>query len=180
MKTKTRGFTLVELLVVIAIIAILMAILLPVIGMARTKARVAKAGMMVSTISNALERYRDELRSYPPDSVLTDGTASTDGSELLYSYLCQRLTWGEMHYGPYIELPANEVAVSAGGRKAMLSPLGGTYLYGRYNPDPDGKLQSFVVVDPGLDKKLGGALDVKKGFVPDGTPDSTDNQISNK
>ena len=48
---------------------------------------------------------------------LSDGTASSNGSELLYSYLGQRLQWGEMHYGPYIEMPANEVTQAAGGQK---------------------------------------------------------------
>jgi prepilin-type N-terminal cleavage/methylation domain-containing protein len=175
-----RGFTLVELLVTIAVIAILMGILLPVIGLARTKARVAKANMLISNMSNALEKYREDFRTYPPDNVLANGTASSNGSELLYSYLGQRLQWGEMHYGPYIEMPANEITPSAGGQKQMLSPLGGTYLYGRYNPDNDGNLQSCLIIDPGLDRKLGGSLDPKTGFVPDATSDSQDNLTSNK
>ena len=175
-----RGFTLVELLVTVAVIALLMAILIPVLGMARGKARAAKANMLISNMANALEKYRDDFRSYPPDTVLADGTASSNGSEILYSYLGQRLQWGEMHYGPYVEIPANEMVASASGKKQILSPLGGTYLYGRYNPDGDGTLQSCVIVDPGADRKLGGSLDPKVGFVPDATTDSQDNLISNK
>ena len=52
MRGLKRGFTLVELLVVIAIIAILMAILLPALTMAREKTR------LTACISNMEQIYR--------------------------------------------------------------------------------------------------------------------------
>ncbi len=51
MKTEHPGFTLVELLVVIAVIAILMAILLPVLGLARERTR------LVGCLSNMKQMY---------------------------------------------------------------------------------------------------------------------------
>ena len=135
--------------------------------------------MLVGTITNALEKYREEFRDYPPDNVLSDGSASSNGPEVLYSYLCQRLQWGEMHYGPYVEVSAAQVKGTA-ARPQLASPLGGAYAYARYNPDPDGKLMSCVVVDPGPDLKLGGSMNLNTGFVPGGTTDSNDNIMSNK
>jgi prepilin-type N-terminal cleavage/methylation domain-containing protein/prepilin-type processing-associated H-X9-DG protein len=52
-----RGFTLVELLVVVAIIAILMAILLPALSLAREKARSTKCMVNTRNLSQALSEY---------------------------------------------------------------------------------------------------------------------------
>ena len=58
---RGRGFTLIELLVVIAVIALLMAILLPVLGKARDQAR------MIGCRSN-LKQYGIGLRMYLDDN----------------------------------------------------------------------------------------------------------------
>ena len=59
MKGYRRGFTLIELLVVIAIIAILAAILFPVFGAAKEKARLVACLSNVKQIGNALTMYVD-------------------------------------------------------------------------------------------------------------------------
>lgn len=64
------GFTLVEILVVMSIIAVLVAILVPAIGVVRERVRTAKALEQVAEIHMALQHYasEDSRHRYPPQS----------------------------------------------------------------------------------------------------------------
>ena len=63
--SRRLGFTLVELLVVIAIIAVLVAILMPVIGSAREKSRQARCLSNMMQINTALRVYKADYGRYP-------------------------------------------------------------------------------------------------------------------
>lgn len=67
MKKRSPGFTLIELLVVIAIIGILAALLLPSLGSATRKTKVAKVQTMIKQISSALVNYESDEGGYPPN-----------------------------------------------------------------------------------------------------------------
>jgi len=60
-----RGFTLIELLVVIAIIAILAALLFPVMATARMKAQQQSCAGQVAEMVRGVKMYKDDWRVYP-------------------------------------------------------------------------------------------------------------------
>jgi len=72
---KTKGFTLIELAVVLAIIAILAAILTPMVTNYLEQARVARSQADVRTIADAIKLYQRDTGRYPIyDSFAAYGT----------------------------------------------------------------------------------------------------------
>jgi prepilin-type N-terminal cleavage/methylation domain-containing protein len=85
-KHRIRAFTLVELLVVIAIIAILAALLLPVLGKAKERAQTAGCLNNMKQLQLCYQMYMDDNNDYlPPNEAVPDlddswvlGAAQTD------------------------------------------------------------------------------------------------------
>jgi prepilin-type N-terminal cleavage/methylation domain-containing protein len=185
-RAATRpGFTMIELLMVVAIIGILAGLLLPALARARQSTRVASAKNAMQAIAMSLEKYREDFRVYPPDDEFGNGDEAS--SLVLGKYLCSRHTWGEMHYGPYLENVEGRLRdVGAGTTRALVSPLGGFYQYKELEdpeePADSGKKRKtrYTVVDAGPDKKWGGTIDVVAGFIVDGTDQNNDGTSDDK
>lgn len=103
MVRQRAGFTLVELLTVIAIMAILAAILLPVLGRVREQTRRTECMANLHQIATALKLYKLDERAYPYD--LSETSLNPGPNQ-------RRLIPGERWFGP----------VDAGGEPTKASP----------------------------------------------------------
>ncbi len=73
--SRNSGFTLVELLVVIAIIGILVGLLIPAVGMVRTRAINFSIQANLTTMKASLEQFKSKNGFYPPDMSKIDSAA---------------------------------------------------------------------------------------------------------
>jgi len=96
---RQRAFTLVELLVVIGIIAILVAILLPVLGSARRQAATAKCAAQMRDVGNAMVLYAQENGGFlPPVRLSTPYTVGAikfdkGGAEVVGNSVDENAKW---------------------------------------------------------------------------------------
>lgn len=83
MRVKQQAFTLIELLVVISIIALLIAILLPALGQARTVAKATTCRTQLRQIGIAIVNYATDARDRVPDSVTWGLEAGISSNSML-------------------------------------------------------------------------------------------------
>ena len=142
-----RGFTLIELLVVIAIIAILAAILFPVFGRAREKARQTACLSNLKQIGTAISMYASDYDGMMPwqQMFVTWGSVGNLGmpawTEAIYPYTKNK----QIHLCP--SAPTNTIATYSFNQYVMSIPYGWAYVYGPYTidsaPDPSAAAMVF-------------------------------------
>lgn len=116
-KLRRSAFTLVELLVVITIIAILMAILLPAVQMAREASRRSQCSNNMRQLGLAIMSYESMLKMLPPSIVLrgTGNTVVWDGGWSIHArilpHLEQSATYTLANFSINKEDPANQTAI---------------------------------------------------------------------
>jgi prepilin-type N-terminal cleavage/methylation domain-containing protein len=68
LRRESLAFTLIELIVVMTVIAVLAALIFPVIGGIKKKALITRVQTQMKTIESAIETYKDNVKVYPPEN----------------------------------------------------------------------------------------------------------------
>ena len=170
-KRNEPGFTLVELLVVIGIISVLAGLLIPLAGMARKRALIAKAKTNISTICTALEAYNTLTGMYPNGAqpgmakddpwalflALYTGNPKIGGSREnhLDGWPPEAIgVWSGTFQQTYNQPTDDQLDFTSGlrGKFVFLDPWGRAYHYAEY----DSRAQNNRVVSGGQLKAHGG------------------------
>lgn len=100
-RRRARGFTLIELLVVIAVIAILAAILFPVLVRAALRARVARVHSDLRQIATAISMYAQDCGGLPPVRSCCTGSSRLDYYELPHEVCGPKYLATSRMYDPF-------------------------------------------------------------------------------
>ncbi len=135
MKNKS-GFTLIELLTVIAIIAILAAIIFPVMGVAREAAKKTQCSANMSQLQTSLSLYKNDNNRYPPvlfGFVEYSGSAPLPVESIKHGYLFGEYT---KNSAKVFSCPNNPIQAkdAAGGADIVVDPLAGNAIIGIDRP----------------------------------------------
>lgn len=85
--THRRGFTLIELLVVMSVIAILAALLVPVLAVVREQMRITAVSSTIKGITMAMTTYKSMYKRFPPDKHEDYSETEITSSQCLVYYL---------------------------------------------------------------------------------------------
>lgn len=115
------AFTLLELLAVITIISILLALILPAIGGAMRRAKIAEVSTEISQLDQALQMFKQRFGEYPPSNLIIPATgdpwAPADRAKV-------RAIWPEFNFTLNGGL-GNSTAFHLSGAECLVFFLGG-------------------------------------------------------
>lgn len=181
-RPRPAAFTLIELLVVIAIIALLVGILLPALGKARTASRTAVCLSNTRQASVAMTLYAQENKDWYP---IVPGATTSPSLSNVYRYggvagLFSLYQKGDASYFPqgdgYTGLTSNpdDAAYSDGNKVALVAPYieGFGVLY-----CPSDRLDAYYGRTPSPGQSLASALSAGRTKVPH-APKNSDDVVS--
>ncbi len=141
-KNQVRAFTLIELLVVIAIIAILAAILFPVLDKARQRSQTADCLNNMKQLQVAYRMYVDDDNDYlPPNEVIPDLDVSWVLGDAQSDVTTSNIQNGLLfHYSQQVKIyvcPANSLMIpdGNGGHVPQTRTCSIDFALGGYTPD---------------------------------------------
>jgi prepilin-type N-terminal cleavage/methylation domain-containing protein len=121
---KRHGFTLLELLVVIGVIALLVALLLPAVQMAREAARRLQCGNNLKQLGLAFHNYHDVHRRLPFSHFIDPENLNAHGwGEMLLPYLDQAALYNQLNFSqPYFS-PYPGLGFTHDNQRVIRTPL---------------------------------------------------------
>ena len=114
---KRRAFTLIELLVVLAIIAVLLAMLMPVVGLVRDAARRSNTQAIMSRVDAALRMFRTDFGVYPNQQSYPDVSAGAPFPNRLAYHLGSDISWAVDPLSGYSAATAVQADMDAAAAK---------------------------------------------------------------
>ncbi len=167
--SPVRGFAWVKGIALTVVIALLAISMLGTFGIRKSRGGTGPGKASMQMLEFALEEYKYDFKSYPPDNFPSD-----NGSEMIWYYLCRAQTNAGLVYSPYVKVKPERLTPSDRlSAMKYLSPYGGEYHYIRMD-----ERGTYLLVDSGRDKQLGGVLDREKGFVVIDAAKAADNIYS--
>jgi len=141
------GFTLIELIVVVGIIVLLMALVIPALGHARTSAKVAAVKAQMEGIARACEQYHTDFNAYPGtvDDRAIDGTVAYTAAQNLYLGLTTRFYPAPPPLTPPYNITAVTVPYAGFSYGTSANPISvapGTIYF---DADPSRQMASYAV-----------------------------------
>lgn len=140
---SARAFTLVELLVVMAVIGLLAALTFPAVQGARIAMLRARAKSEMVQLETAIERYKDKLGHYPPDTRL-GGNPDPYAVNQLYYELLGTTNTGTAANPVYVTLDGSATIDAAGLTSAFGSGVTGFINCARTGGDDAVNAVSFL------------------------------------
>jgi prepilin-type N-terminal cleavage/methylation domain-containing protein len=163
-RARSRGFTLIEVLVVIGIIAVLAALLIPIVGKVHQAAYQASTQSEITQIVSACHNYYEDFRAYPgPVSNSEIESLSITTTPSSYSQYCDiaiSSTGGssgpqQLLNGGTTAQPTPVLGFFTGSENLVLGLLGGLW----HNPNNGNNTLEFVNGTPPGVRQLIGLFD---------------------
>lgn len=132
---RRRGFTLIEVLIVITILAILVALLVPALGGAQTRARIVQVKSDISALESAIAQFKSDFSSVePPSGIILyedkdDWTTNANNAAVARSRSIIRQLWPQYDFSLDRDINHDNDTSDVfdlGGSECLVFFLGGT------------------------------------------------------